>query len=289
MDRDPYPLLAAIAMATTRLRFGTCVTNPASRDPVVTASALATLGELSGGRVDLGIGRGDSALRMLGRAPASLAEVEAAIGLIRGLVEGRRVAVAAGELELSYAPGHALPVWLAGYGPRALELAARVADGVIIQVGDPELVAWFVQQLRAAEAEAGRTRGRVRVMVAASTTMGDDQAALDRVRWFPALVANHVEDLLRRQPRSSLPTALTGYLDRRRDTGYIPQRIGDYGFVDDDVVRRMAILGDVAAHRRRIQALLAAGADSINLYLERGDEANVIDAYRALVQQPSPA
>ena len=283
MDRDPYPLLTAIALGTTRIHFGTCVTNPASRDPVVTASALATLAELSNGRVELGIGRGDSALRMLGRAPAGLAEVESAMGLIRELVEGRAVTTADGELRLSYTPGHRLPVWLAGYGPRALALAARAADGVIIQVGDPELVAWFVGQLRATEADAGRRPGRVRVMVAASASLGDDAAALDRVRWFPALVANHVEDLLRRQPRSSLPAALTAYLDRRPDSGYIPQRVGDYGFVDDSVVRRMAIVGDIPAHRRRIEELVAAGADTINLYLERGDEASVITGYRDIV------
>ena len=65
--RDPYPLLTLMAQATTRLRLGTCVTNPATREPSVTASLLATLNELSGGRMDLGIGRGDSARRVLGK------------------------------------------------------------------------------------------------------------------------------------------------------------------------------------------------------------------------------
>jgi probable F420-dependent oxidoreductase len=290
MDRDPYPLLAAIAIATDRVRFGTCVTNPSSRDPVITASALTTLAELSGGRADLGIGRGDSALRMLGREPASLAQVDAAMRCIRELAAGRTVQSGPNELRLPYASGHELPVWLAGYGPRALALAARAATGVIIQVGDPELVAWFVEQLRRAEVEAGRPRGSVEVMVAAAATLGDDAAALDRVRWFPALVANHVTDLLRRQPRASLPRALTGYLDAWDGDAYIPQRTGDYRFIDDGVVARMAIVGDAAAHRRRIGDLAGAGADNVNLYLERGEEAAVISTYGdAIIAAPAAA
>ncbi|HEY3522727.1 MAG TPA: TIGR03842 family LLM class F420-dependent oxidoreductase [Candidatus Limnocylindrales bacterium] len=281
MDRDPYPLLAAIALGTTRVRFGTCVTNPSSRDPVVTASALATLAEMSHGRVDLGIGRGDSALRLVGRGPASLAETAAALLRIRELVEGRTIDADNGRLDLSYATGARLPVWLAGYGPRTIALAARIADGIVIQVADPELVAWFVAQLRAAEVEADRARGSVAVMVAAAALVGDDAQAIERVRWFPALVANHVADLLRRQPAGSLPAALTEYLGRRPSDGYIPQRVGDYSFVEDDVVRRMTIVGSIEAHRARIADLVASGADQVNLYLERGEEARTIAGYGA--------
>src|SRR5580765_4672031 len=77
--RDPYPLLTLIARETERLRLGTCVTNPGSREPSVTASALALLQIVSGGRMQLGIGRGDSARRVLGRAPTTLAALEAAV------------------------------------------------------------------------------------------------------------------------------------------------------------------------------------------------------------------
>ena len=89
--RDPYPLLTLMAEATETLRLGTCVTNPATREPRVTASTLAVLDELSGGRMDLGIGRGDSARRVLGKPPTTMASLEEAIGVIRDLVEGRTV------------------------------------------------------------------------------------------------------------------------------------------------------------------------------------------------------
>src|SRR6185437_5247380 len=90
--RDPYPLLTLMAEATEKLRLGTCVTNPGTREPSVTASLLATLDELSGGRMDLGIGRGDSARRVLGKPPITLAHTEEAIHVIKELVEGRPVA-----------------------------------------------------------------------------------------------------------------------------------------------------------------------------------------------------
>ena len=88
--REPYPLLTLMAGATERLRLGTCVTNPATREPTVTASLIATLNDLSGGRMDLGIGRGDSARRVLGKAPTSMAMLEEAALVIRDLAEGRR-------------------------------------------------------------------------------------------------------------------------------------------------------------------------------------------------------
>src|SRR5918995_5273590 len=161
--RDPYPLLTLMAGATDRLRMGTCVTNPGTREPTVTASSLATLDELSGGRMDLGIGRGDSARRVLGKPPITLANTEEAIRVIRDLVEGRAVTYEGTELQLTWTGKWTLPVWVAGYGPMALAMTGRVADGVILQLADPDLVRWFVGQVREAESAAGRPVGSVKV------------------------------------------------------------------------------------------------------------------------------
>src|SRR5206468_2835921 len=138
--RDPYPLLTVMALNTSRLRLGTCVTNPAVRDPSVTASTLATLNEISGGRMDLGIGRGDSARRVMGKPPTTLARLEEATTLIRDLVEGRTVDQDGTPLKFTWTRGDRLPVWIAGYGPKALELTARIADGVILQLAEPDLI-----------------------------------------------------------------------------------------------------------------------------------------------------
>src|SRR6185312_11642373 len=100
--REAYVLLTLMAQNTEHMRLGTCVTNPATREPSVTASALATLDELTGGRMDLGIGRGDSARRVLGKPPITLAHTEEAIHVIRELVEGRPVLYEGTELQLGW-------------------------------------------------------------------------------------------------------------------------------------------------------------------------------------------
>ena len=109
------------------------------------------LDELSGGRMDLGIGRGDSARRVLGKPPTTMATLEEAIEVIRDLVEGRTVTYEGTELQLPWAGRWKLPVWVAGYGPMALAMTGRVADGVILQLADPDLIEWLVGQVRAAE------------------------------------------------------------------------------------------------------------------------------------------
>src|SRR3990172_12697658 len=113
--RECYVLLTLMARATTRMRLGPCVTNPATREPSVTASSLAVLNEVSGGRMDLGIGRGDSARRVLGKPPTSMKDLEQAVHVIRDLVEGRTVTYEGTELVLPWTGKWKLPVWVAGY------------------------------------------------------------------------------------------------------------------------------------------------------------------------------
>lgn len=203
--REPYPLLTLMAGATKHLRLGTCVTNPATREPTVTASAIATLNDISGGRMDLGIGRGDSARRVLGKGPTSMAMLEETAQLIRDLAEGKRVEYEGTWLELEWAPKFNVPLWIAGYGPRAMELAGRIADGIMIQLADPDLIRWFVGQVRAAARAAGRDPAAIRIMAAAPAHVGDIALCRDRTRWFPALVSNHVVDLVNRYAPADLP------------------------------------------------------------------------------------
>jgi probable F420-dependent oxidoreductase len=285
--RDPYPLLTLMAGATERLRLGTCVTNPATREPSVTASSLAVLDELSGGRMDLGIGRGDSARRVLGKPPTTMATLEEAIVVIRDLVEGRSVTYEGTELSLPWTGRWKLPVWVAGYGPMALAMTGRVADGVILQLADPDLVGWLVGQVRAAEAAAGRAPGSVKVQSAAPAHLGDLATCRDRTRWFPALVSNHVVDLVNKYPREQLPETLTGYITDR--TGYDYHHHAEVGssnagFVGDEVTDRFCILGSVDDHLAKLHRLAAAGVDQVNIYLMNGDEEAVLETYgRAIV------
>ena len=280
--RDPYPLLTLMVGVTERMRLGTCVTNPATREPSVTASALAVLNELSGGRMDLGIGRGDSARRVLGKPPTTMASLEEAIGVIKGLVEGRSVVYEGTDLSLPWTGRHALPVWVAGYGPMALAMIGRVADGVVLQLADPDLIRWFVGQVRDAEKAAGRPPGSVRVQAAAPAHVGDRDLCRERTRWFPALVSNHVVDLVNKYPREQLPDTLTGYIRDR--TGYDYLHHAEVGssnaaFVGDEVTDRFCVLGSVEEHVAKLHELADAGVDQFNIYLMNGDEEDVLDVY----------
>src|SRR5688500_13870925 len=172
---DPYPLLTMIALNTERMRLGTCVTNPATRDPSVTASVLATLNVISGGRMDLGIGRGDSARRVLGKKPTTLAQLGEAVRIIADLANGRPTEYDGEQIRLDWAQGP-LPVWIAGYGPRALRLTGRVADGVILQFADPDLIRWCLGFVREGAEAAGRDPASIRVMAAAPVGVADDLA-----------------------------------------------------------------------------------------------------------------
>ncbi len=280
--REPYVLLTLMAQATTTLRLGTCVTNPATREPSVTASALAVLDELSGGRMDLGIGRGDSARRVLGKPPTTMKTLEEAIAVIRDLVEGRAVTFEGTELVFPWTGKWKLPVWVAGYGPMALAMTGRVADGLILQLADPDLISWFVAQLREAEAAAGRPVGSVRVQAAAPAHVGSRELGRDRTRWFPALVSNHVVDLVNKYPREQLPEALTGYVGNREGYDYHHHAevgSGNAAFVGDGVTDRFCVLGDAAEHLAKLRELAAAGVDQFNVYLMNGDEEEQLEAY----------
>ena len=280
--RGPYVPLTLMAQATTNMRLGTCVTNPATREPSVTASTLAVLDELSKGRMDLGIGRGDSARRVLGKPPTTMKTLEEAIGVIRDLVEGRTVNFEGTELVLPWTGKWKLPVWVAGYGPMALAMTGRIADGLILQLADPDLIRLFVSQLREAEAAAGRPAGSVRVQAAAPAHVGPREIGRERTRWFPALVSNHVVDLANKYPREQLPEALTGYDTDRAGYDYLHHaEVGssNAAFVGDEVIDRFCILGEADEHVAKLRALADAGVDQFNFYLMNGDEEDQLDRY----------
>jgi probable F420-dependent oxidoreductase len=307
---DPYPILTLMAANSNRMRLGTCVTNPAVRDLTVTASTLATLNVISGGRMDLGIGRGDSSRRVLGKKPTTLGELEESVRVIRRLTTGHPVGFEGEEVHLSWAcrtpcgpacasrcdtdRGPRLPVWIAAYGPKALHLTGQIADGVILQFADPDLIRWCVGFLHEGARAAGRDPRSILVMAAAPVWVSDDLSqAREQVRWFPALVANHVVDLIARYGVEQLPPELTHYVRNRQ--GYDYRKHAEVGssnsyFVSDDVVDRFCIVGSPDEHRRRLKELAEAGVDQFNIYLMSGDEEQCLDVYgREVVPALSPA
>lgn len=266
---EPYSLLGLCAAGTSRLRLGTCVTNPLSRHPAVTASALATLNEVGGGRMVLGIGRGDSAVRLVGHEPSSLATFEWATTAIRDLVGGGAVEFDGVPVSLPWCTPARLPVWIAGYGPRVLELAARIADGVILQAGDPALLAVLIAHVRRCEAAAGRAPGSVQVMAAIPAHVGSVEAGAAHTAWYPRFLRHHLE-LVMDAWAGSLPDGYRArYLAATTDEDQL------------DEARRTCLVGGVDDHLERIAALEAIGVDQVNLYLMDDGQESVIDAYAA--------
>src|ERR671914_1420109 len=283
--QEPYPLLTLMGAATTEMRLGTCVTNPATRDVTVTASVLATLNEITGGRMDLGMGRGDSARRVMGKKPTTVAYMEECCRIIRSLTAGEKIALDGTDIQIPWAMHGPVPVWVAGYGPMALAAAGRVADGIILQLADPDIIRWCMGFVRAAAQEAGRDPDAIEVMAAAPAYVHDDPAfARERVRWFPALVSNHVVDLINKYPKDELPETLWRYVETRE--GYDYRHHAEVGsdnarFVSDEITDRFAIVGPPAAQRERLAALRDAGVTQFNIYLMSGEEEECLDRYGA--------
>jgi probable F420-dependent oxidoreductase len=268
--QEVYPIFALIAEGTERVRIGPCVTNPATRHPTVTASAIATLNELSGGRMEVGIGRGDSAQRVIGAHPVSLDRLRWACHVIRELVAGRPVEFDGATVRLAWSPGHEVRIWIAGYGPRALGLAGEVADGVILQLADPDLIPWFLAHVEEGARRVGRRLSEIEVQVAAPAYVGPDRArAREQVRWFPALVSNHVIDLVRRYAPDQLPAELTEYVRVRDRYDYAEHgRMGarHTSWVSDEVVDRFCVIGSVDEVRAKLRRLEAVGMTQFNNY-----------------------
>ncbi|MBI3948956.1 MAG: TIGR03842 family LLM class F420-dependent oxidoreductase [Acidobacteria bacterium] len=281
--QEPYPLLTLMAVNTERMRLGTCVTNPVVRDPTVTASLLATLNRISGGRMDLGIGRGDSSRRVMGKKPTTLARLEEAVHVIRHLNSGQPIIYEGQSIQMTWADTAVPPVWVAGYGPKALSCAGRIADGVILQFADPDLIKWCMGFVRQSAEAAGRDPSAIRAMSAAPVWVSDDLAeAREHVRWFPALVSNHVVDLISRYKPEELPEGLTAYVRNRQGYNYLHHcEVGGSNaeFVSDEIVDRYCIVGPVEEHIRRLRELQESGVTQFNIYLMCGDEERTVEIY----------
>ncbi|WP_447041169.1 TIGR03842 family LLM class F420-dependent oxidoreductase [Streptomyces sp. DSM 118878] len=287
--QEPFVIYSRILEHTTRLTVGPMVTNPGTRTWEVTASTFATLNDMYGNRTVCGIGRGDSAMRVAGRRPNTLARLGEAIDVIRDLAEGREADVGGQTLRLPWVRDGKLPVWMAAYGPKALALAGQRADGFILQLADPFLTAYMVKAVRDAAAEAGRDPADVKICVAAPAYVGDDLAhAREQCRWFGGMVGNHVADLVARygEHSSAVPEALTAYIRARKGYDYSHHgRAGnpDTAFVPDEIVDRFCLLGPVESHVERLQELRELGVDQFAVYAMHDAREEAIDAYGSTV------
>jgi probable F420-dependent oxidoreductase len=280
---EPFPLLTLMATNTKHMRLGTCVTNPAVRDVTVTSSLFATLNVASHGRMQMGIGRGDSSRRVLGKKPTTLENLEDFVRVFRELNAGRSIDYDGVPTRFPWANAGIPRVWIAGYGPKALRTAGRIGDGVILQFADPDLIAWCLGFVREGAKEAGRDPAKIEVMAAAPVWASRDLSlARDKVRWFPALVSNHVLDLISKYKPEELPPALTSFVKDRGKYDYLHHcEVGSNNadFVTDEIVDRFCLVGPIVEHRKKLEALCAVGVTQFNIYLMCGEEEQTLDIY----------
>jgi len=282
---EPFVIFSQILAATKSIRVGTMVTNPLTRDWTVTASLFATLNEMYGPRTVCGIGRGDSAVRVTGGQPASLSTLGDCMRTVKGLAEGREVIFRDTRVKIPWVESGELGIWMAAYGPRALDLAGREADGLILQLADPFVVEWAGRSALDSLRATGRDVQDFTICAAAPAYVGDNLAhQRDQVRWFGGMVGNHVADIVRRYgPESgAIPTALTAYIKDRK--GYDYSHHGKAGnpdteFVPDEIIDRFCLLGSAEQHEERLRELSGLGVDQFALYLMHDDPEGTIEAY----------
>jgi probable F420-dependent oxidoreductase len=283
---EPYVIYSAILAATRKVIVGPMVTNPSTRDWTVSASVFATLNEMYGNRTVCGIGRGDSAVRVTNGSPTTLATLREAIGVIRELANGRDADYHGSTLRFPWGAKSSLEVWVAAYGPKALQLAGEVGDGFILQLADPDITRWMIASVRQAAEVAGRDADALTFCVAAPAYVGEDiEHQRDQCRWFEGMVGNHVADIVERygdDPTANIPDALTDYIKGRK--GYDYNEHGRAGnthadFVPDAIVERFCLLGPTSAHIERLEELREIGVDQFAVYLQHDAKMPTLEAY----------
>jgi 5,10-methylenetetrahydromethanopterin reductase len=284
--RNCYAYLTLAATRSSRLLIGTAVTNPATRHPAITAAAVATIDEIAAGRMILGIGAGDRPLLALGLRPSRLASLAAAIDGIRQLWRGEEVDMRAADVrpgEFSMARAHLrfparadIPVFVSASGPKTLELAGQIADGVILLVGlFPEALDWAISHVARGADAVGRPRPHVAVF-AYGAIAEDETAALEDAQsiaaWFPQ-TAPHICTLAG-LPRAVVETVRAGYAG-----GEFQEAAAAARRLPDDFVRKVALAGNQARAAAQIRDALDAGADSVHVFPLGRDRMSTVRAF----------
>ena len=276
---EVYTLLGALAVSTERIRLGTAVTNPLTRHPTVTASAFSTLAELSGGRATLGISVGDSALKSMNFKVARMATLTETVALCRKLLRGE--AVSCGEGTMAQLPRIAppVPIYVAATGRKMLELAGRIADGVILMNGvAPELICEAVRIVREGTRATEREQESVRIAVWAACHPSRDAVKFNVARAILRNIPGPVDDLTRKV------AAQVKQVYDYRQHGYAQ---ADFArLIPDEIVSRYAFFGDPSAIARQIGSLAPCGVDEVVLAIPTAPQIAPRDA---VMRDLSPA
>lgn len=274
--KDVYVSMTLAALATRTLKFGTGVTTPLNRHPTATATAISAVSEVSGGRVTLGIGTGDSAVKPLGIQPATSTEMERIVVELRKLLRGEEAVFSETQpkpLRLGAARGD-VPVFLGAGGPKMLRVGGRVADGVIVM--GPNRPEWLRAQI-ATIAEGARETGRSRkdLFIDVWLTMSineDRRQALEDVKPWVAAHARRLNRL------GQLPDWAAPYRKELEEASrqydfshHLSRHAGHRQTVSDGLAAAVAVPGTLEECRDRIAEIAREDVDRITMTLLAGD------------------
>jgi 5,10-methylenetetrahydromethanopterin reductase len=287
--QDVYVSLALAAEATSKIRLGPCVTNLVTRHMAVTASAIATVDEVSGGRAFLGVGPGDSSVYNVGAQPARLSEVESGVTSIRTMLSGQEVSDGGRMMHVSWS-ARSVPIFVAAEGPKGLAMAGRVADGAFVSFGlTPADIQAAEEHIARAAAAAGRAHDAFEIWHAARVTMaGDEGEAMQRARSGMASVAHHA--LRRPREARGVPVDLVVPLEQL-NARYRPTEHAEFGnsfnarLVDDlglmpYLTNRYGMVGTAEQCAQRVAELSRGGVRRLLLMFSGLDLEEQIHRWR---------
>jgi alkanesulfonate monooxygenase SsuD/methylene tetrahydromethanopterin reductase-like flavin-dependent oxidoreductase (luciferase family) len=269
--QDCVVYMTSALAATERIVVGTAVTNPYTRHVTTTASTFATLAELYPGRLALGIGRGDSAVRTMGLDPVKTAFLRESVPLLRDLMAGRTVSINDTDVHLRWVDSDPeIPIMMSATGPKNLRLAGSLADRVMLYVGVADTsVSWAMDHVRAGAEEAGRDPDAIAFSLLTAMWVSDDQQeAWDKCRWAPAACANHIADTMRRNPAHDMPETMTRLAESRDAydyyAGHLSSEADHTAYLTGELLDDFTLAGPAGKVRQCVDRLFELGIDEIS-------------------------
>jgi 5,10-methylenetetrahydromethanopterin reductase len=259
--REAYVNMTAMALGTRSARIGTGVTNPLTRHPSVLASTYATLDEMAPGRFIVGIGLGDSSVETMGMKPAKLAELERSIQQMRALFSGEEAQLETGAIHLKHPRPGKIPIYVAASGPKMLELAGRIADGIIVLVGvADEYVRLAKERIAAGAQSAGRRLSDIHLVLWVPCSVSEKASAKDAVKAHVARVVAHPQPYVLDAKEKAVLEEIRKTYDYYRHM----EKDADHGEVIPDwLVDKFAVAGTPDECRAHVDRLKKTGIQQI--------------------------
>jgi len=275
IHRDAYTDLTRWAMNTHRIKLGPLVTNPVTRHPSVTASAICSIDEISKGRALLAIGTGETAVRRVGIKTRPVEELERAVITIRELCLGHAVDFGSTSMGIRWNKGRRIPIYITGSGPRVLELAGRLGDGAIINTGASEdTVRFSVDQVNVGLEKSEQSKRDFEISLFVFAAIADDaKAAIEEAKpfatWFFVNLPDHpavVSQKLSPQAREAFSEYRKHYYKYDEEVSHHAPKwdaaSSNAAFLDDDVVKKFTVSGTPEDAVRQLRDLEKLGIES---------------------------